>query len=389
MQKNSAKLRRAGPSSSRPSANLINDPPSRGIIVWMDYDKALIDAIKHIPGRKYNARDSTWTVPDTEDSKACLRTIFGPDIEFRDPDYILRMRSDMASRGYSVNTKNAYVRYVCDLLRHSGKPPSAINSDDVTRYLSHMESSRHSSASTINLAYNGIKFFFKHIAIGPDLPRIERVRRDRSVPLVLSREEVRLILDAALHIKHKCILTLIYSAGLRVGETAKLTPSDIDRDRHTIRVHQGKGRKDRYTILSDQALKLIDKYQSVFATQTYLFEGDAPGKPIAVRTIQMIFKRALHYSGVQKPASVHTLRHSFATHLLEQGTSLQYIQQLLGHNSIKTTLIYTHVTNEALTRVRSPMDTLEEEIAKQRLWEMERAKRLKQRINDPEDPYLY
>jgi len=170
-------------------------------------------------------------------------------------------------------------------------------------------------------------------------------------------EEVALIFRAVMNIKHRCILFLIYSGGLRLGEVINLHVKDIDSDRMMMKVRQGKGRKDRYTLLSDKALELLRAYFREYKPKVWLFEGEN-GSRYSSRSVQEIFYKAVTKSGVRKHASVHTLRHSFATHLLESGTDIRYIQELLGHSNMKTTLIYSHITRRGLEGIRSPLDSL-------------------------------
>ena len=175
---------------------------------------------------------------------------------------------------------------------------------------------------------------------------------------MLSQEEVLRVLDAVRNPKHRAILFLTYSAGLRLGEVVRLRTCDIDSDRGLIHVRQGKQRKDRYTVLSVHAQKALDLYLRKYRPNGWLFPGFAPGRHIHERSVQKVVKRAYQEAGIDKPASVHTLRHSFATHLLEAGTGLRYIQELLGHKSPKTTEIYTHVSTRDIGKITSPLDRL-------------------------------
>ncbi|MCJ8013196.1 tyrosine-type recombinase/integrase [Paenibacillus sp. KQZ6P-2] len=158
--------------------------------------------------------------------------------------------------------------------------------------------------------------------------------------------------------KHRAVLTLIYSAGLRISEAVHLRVPDLDAERGTIHVRQAKGRKDRYTLLSQTAYKLMEQYIRIERPENWLFPGGTDGRPITVRTIQHVFEKAKQKAGIQKQATVHTLRHSFATHLLEAGTDIRYIQELLGHESSKTTEIYTHVSIRDIRRIQSPLDRM-------------------------------
>ena len=188
---------------------------------------------------------------------------------------------------------------------------------------------------------------------GDDLPR---PRKERKLPKVLSRGEVLRLLGAVENVKHRAVMLLTYSAGLRVGEVVRLRCEDIDADRGLIHVRQGKRRKDRYTVLSEVAHEALRVYLIQYRPKTWLFPGAALGRHLHERSVQKVFQRACQRSGIKKSVSVHTLRHSFATHLLEGGTDLRYIQELLGHASSKTTEIYTHVSTKDLGRIRSPLD---------------------------------
>lgn len=188
---------------------------------------------------------------------------------------------------------------------------------------------------------------------------VKRPRKDKKLPEVLSKEEVSRIINGIANIKHKAILMTIYSAGLRLGEVARLEQAHIDRDRMLIFIKGAKGRKDRYTILSEKALELIDRYIRRYEPKKWLFEGAKAGRYLSRRSIEKVFEQACDRAVIKKDVSVHDLRHSFATHLLESGVDLRYIQELLGHASSKTTEIYTHVTTRSLGKIRSPLDNLD------------------------------
>jgi integrase/recombinase XerD len=186
-----------------------------------------------------------------------------------------------------------------------------------------------------------------------------RPKPQKKLPTVLSISEVLRLLAVIQNLKHRAILTLVYSSGLRIGEVVKLKHQDVDPDRKTIHIRQGKGRKDRYTVLSTAAYLLLERYMKSTCLEEYLFpSGEGFNKPIHVRTVQHVFEKARRSAGIVKPATVHTLRHSFATHLLEEGTDLRYIQELLGHASSKTTEIYTHVSIKDVRRIKSPLDRI-------------------------------
>jgi site-specific recombinase XerD len=187
---------------------------------------------------------------------------------------------------------------------------------------------------------------------------IPRPKKERKLPEVLSQNDIPRILQSVNNEKHRAILTLTYSAGLRISEVVHLKIEDIDGERMLIHVRQGKGRNARYTILSREALKVLRNYIKAYRPKTWLFPGGKEGKHLTERSVQKIFERALKKAGIKKDVSIHSLRHSFATHLLENGTDLRYIQELLGHKHSKTTEIYTHVSEKEMRRIQSPLDRL-------------------------------
>lgn len=188
--------------------------------------------------------------------------------------------------------------------------------------------------------------------------KIHRPKRAKVLPNVLSKEEVKLILNAHSNIKHKMMLSLIYSCGLRCGELLALKPAHIDSKRNLVLLKNAKGQKDRIAPLSPKILELLREYYNLFKPSTYLFEGQIKGQPYDDRSLQQVLKQALKKVGITKPVSSHWLRYSFATHLLESGTDLRYIQELLGHSSSKTTEIYTHVSTKSIQQIKSPFDDL-------------------------------
>lgn len=206
---------------------------------------------------------------------------------------------------------------------------------------------------------NTIKLFFQTIRDTKMLvDKIHRPKRAKVLPNVLSKEEIKLILNAHSNIKHKMMLSLIYSCGLRCGELLSLQPIHIDSKRNIILLKNTKGKKDRIVPLSPKILVLLRDYYTLFKPEKYLFEGQQKGHAYDSRSLQQVLKQALQKVGITKPITLHWLRHSYATHLLENGTDLRYIQELLGHNSSKTTEIYTHVSTKSIQQIKSPFDDL-------------------------------
>lgn len=273
------------------------------------------------------------------------------------PELLRRLAEELQIRRYSPKTRKAYVFQVRAFLRFAKKPADELSSEDVRAYLLHL--SKH---DTLSLAYHAqavsaLRFFFANVLPRPistaDLPR---PRRDRKLPAVLDRSETLRLLDATTNPKHRALLMILYSAGLRVGEVVRLRVDDLDPVRRTIRVRAGKGRKDRYTLLSDRAFAAVRAYIAEYGPVSWLFPGERPSRHLTTRSAQHIVEKARQAAGIDRKVTAHTLRHSFATHLLEAGTDLRYIQELLGHESAKTTQIYTHVSRRDLARIRSPLD---------------------------------
>jgi len=242
---------------------------------------------------------------------------------------------------------------------HFNKHPVKITPEEVKDYLQYLSDSKQVSPSTINQAIGVYKILQSDI-LGKDWEsiRIKRARPKKRLPVVFSKEEIASLVEMPNNLKHKAILSITYSSGLRLSEVMRLKVSDIDSGRMLVRINQGKGKKDRYTILANSTLDLLRIYYRKYRPKEVLFPGIDPDKPISARTIQFIFKRAMKKAGITKEAYFHCLRHSFATHLLEQGTNLKLIQQLMGHTTMRTTSTYLHVARLDSQSVVSPGDKL-------------------------------
>lgn len=263
-------------------------------------------------------------------------------------------------KGFSNRTRKAYSAHIGRFLNLNIKQKSDFTEKSIKDYLYYLYVENKLSTSYVEQAICAIKFLFKEILNMSDyVSRIKMPKKDKKLPSVLSSEDVGRILSSIKNLKHRTILFLVYSAGLRVGEVVRLRIGDVDSNRMLIHIKQGKGKKDRYTLLSKRALEELNKYIACYEPDEWLFEGVRRGNHLTERSVQKVFERAHSRANVSKVASVHTLRHSFATHLLEEGTDLRYIQELLGHSSSKTTEIYTHVTNKDFRRIRSPLDNLQ------------------------------
>lgn len=262
-------------------------------------------------------------------------------------------------KGYSNKTIKSYRNNVIRFLNHVDKLPEQIINGDIKEYMLYLLEEQDSSHSYVNQALSAIKLYFKEILNRNDIIfNLPRPKKENKLPEILSKEEVGRILNNIENIKHKAILYLVYSSGLRVGEVVRLKVNDIDEDRMLVHVVQGKGRKDRYTLLSQVALDIVNKYKQIYEPIDWLFPGGKKGSFLTERSVQKVFTRACDKAKIKKDVSVYTLRHSFATHLLESGTDIRYIQELLGHSSSKTTEIYTHVSKNSIRKIRSPLDDI-------------------------------
>lgn len=264
----------------------------------------------------------------------------------------------MQQKRLSVNTVNTYVEVTASFLRyafHKKTENYSVKLIEQFNYDFIYKANR--SISYQNQCINGIKKFLLYKGIEVNTLQIERPKKEKKLPAVLSIEEVKAIFNNITNLKHKTLLSLLYSGGLRIGEALNLKIDDIDSTRMLIHIKQAKGKKDRYTLLSYSFLKLLRDYYLAYKPKTFLFEGQH-GKKYSNASAQAVLKKSLKNTNISKKVTLHTLRHTFATHLLENGTDIRYIQELLGHSSPKTTMIYTHVTQTSLKNIKNPFDEL-------------------------------
>ncbi|NVM23693.1 MAG: site-specific integrase [Desulfobacterales bacterium] len=271
-----------------------------------------------------------------------------------------QMKMDMELKNYSLRAMETYLGCVRGFAAYYGKSPQEMGYDEIRYYLHYLLKDKKASQSAVNQAYSALKFLYQ-TTLGRewDSFKIPRCKTRKRLPVVLSNQEVERLLSATRNLKHRAILMTIYSGGLRLGEATDLKVSDIDSERMTIRV-RGKGDKDRYTLLGRRTLEILRVYWKIYHPADWLFASRRLDQPLCHSSIQRAFKEALRRSGIKKQACVHSLRHSFATHLLEAGTDLYHIQRLLGHTSPKTTTIYLHVARKDLAHIVSPIDLLQD-----------------------------
>ena len=270
-----------------------------------------------------------------------------------------KMIADLEIRNYSPATIRAYLRGVAQFARHCQRSPDLLGPADIREYQLFLIRSKKASGTSLNQTVCALRFFYQ-VTLGRRemIEHIHYPRQEKRLPTVLSQSEVGALLQASKNLKHRAMLTITYAAGLRVSEVSNLHLTDIDSQRQVIMVRQGKGRKDRLVMLSPHLLELLREYWKTYRPAFWLFPGDDPARPIHPVTIYMVCQQAASAAQLSKHISPHTLRHSFATHLLENGTDLRTIQLLLGHRNLKTTALYLHVSELALRSTVSPLDTL-------------------------------
>lgn len=270
-----------------------------------------------------------------------------------------RMLQDMGIRNLALNTQLAYVQQISAFARHFDTSPEALGPEQVRAYQVHLIEERKLAASSLSVAAAALRFLFKITLRRPwnddDIPM---PKRPLKLPIVLSPEEVVRFLACVANTKHRTILTTIYASGLRVSEAVALVPADIDSSRMVLRVDQGKGRKDRYVMLSPRLLEVLRGYWRIERPRPWLFPGEAAGRHITKSAVEQACQKAHRALGIDKPVTPHSLRHAFATHLLEAGTDIRRIQLLLGHRSLATTSRYLKIATSSLCATVSPFDRL-------------------------------
>lgn len=344
-------------------AAAVNHDNKQRIAVYFEKNEELNHRIKKLAGATWSKTLNAWHLPDT----VAYRIRFGlvkkqsldyiPDTELQ--NHLTDFTDWMKQKRYSSNTIETYSKtlivFFC-YFKH--RQPLSINNADVFNFNKQYILQKKLSASYQSQFINAIKLFFGRIT--PNLmqtDQLERPARAQSLPKVISQEEIAMLINATENMKHKCMLSMIYSSGLRRSELLNLELTDIDSKRMIINIRQGKGMKDRIVPLSQVILEMLRTYFRAYRPEKYLFEGQY-GDKYSERSINLVLKQAAVKSGIKKILTLHMLRHSYATHLLEGGTNLRYIQELLGHKSSKTTEIYTHVSIKQLSKITSPFDKL-------------------------------
>ena len=350
----------------------------------LEFDQQFPGLMKQVPGSRWTPREKCWHFPHNRKCYDAFTQIFeGVKIVEKEAQsfnssnnfkaietgqsklseqkqgVLNEVEKQLTLSRYSRSTIKTYKSFFTQfLLFIQSDKPEELEKADIMKFLLHGMQKKNWSESTQNQAVNAIKFYYEKV-LGQERSFYElRPRRGTKLPGIFSEQEIVKIFSVIQNVKHKCILMIIYSAGLRIGECVKLRREDINFERKSVFVVAAKGKKDRYSVLSNKVIELLKEYLEFYQPDYWLFEGQEGGQ-YSARSIQKIFRRAVKEAKVNPYSTVHTLRHSFATHLLERGTDLRYIQMLLGHNSLETTEIYTHITRKAREKLCSPLDFLD------------------------------
>lgn len=349
------------------------------------YDTRLAE-IRAFQGRRWHQEQKYWTIPLSEAATTLVNDLLQrkPPERFRKKfekpkkeqqqrpleqlpllseerkAKITDFKNYLYSLRFSPSTIKTYSDAMSIFLRyHAQRPLHEISNEDIIDFNVNYILANNYSSTYQNQIINAIKKFFLKIENRRiDLEEIERPRRAQKLPNVISKEEVKQILEAPKNLKHRAMLSLIYACGLRRSELLNLKPSHIDSKRKLLIIYQGKGRKDRFIPIGDKIIELLRNYFKAYRPKEWLFEGQYLGEQYSATSLQKVLKRSVEKTKINKSITLHWLRHSFATHLLENGTDLRYIQELLGHKSSKTTEIYTHVSTKSLQNIKSPFDDL-------------------------------
>ncbi len=341
-------------------AKIISHRGEKRIAVYFDRREDLIVRIKKLADAKWSQTMKAWHVPDTEENRGRFKLEQKVKLPDTSLTKINSFKRWLVSKRYSGHTVKTYCEALVTFLKYfNEKDIGSITNEDVINFNNDFIIKRGLSSSYQNQVVNAIKLFFREIEgarLDPDL--VHRPKRYNPLPKVLAKEEIAEIINALDNLKHKCMISLIYSAGLRRSELLNMKIADIDSKRMEIRITNAKGRKDRICPLSTTVLNLLRNYFPKYKPKEYLFEGQDGGQ-YSERSLALVLKRGCALAGIKKDVNLHMLRHSYATHLLESGTDLRYIQELLGHKSSRTTEIYTHVSKKSLKAIISPLDKLD------------------------------
>jgi integrase/recombinase XerD len=356
------------------------------ILIKFEYNKTWIDRLRKTTDAKWSKTLRAWHIADTEENrKKCKlqtqvaqttntiqeknsnRVIYKQRIIDPINAHVLpNLKQQLVLKAYSPSTHKTYINEVSVFLQHIGnREADKITAINLKAYLQYCLEKLKLSENTIHSRLNALKFYYEQVLKNEKLFfEIPRPKKHLQLPKVLSETELKRLFDAASNLKHKAILFVAYSAGLRVSEIINLRLQDIDREREQLFIHCSKGKKDRYVRLSPMVLDVLEQYYKLSKVKpiTYVFEGMEKGTPYTIRSAQQIFSDCKYKAGIIKSVSFHSLRHSFATHVLEKGVDIRFIKEILGHFDIKTTERYLHLRRDVIINIESPLDTLYKKI---------------------------
>lgn len=385
----------------------IDDKNSTLLTVAFPPDSTGNDLIRDIPGRRWSYSRRCWVVPNCRSSIVHIGKLFGkaycrfdeaivrlykptatpveieqatnpawppagvpqkqstfrnspPLSAYNQHPAIVGLCDTLRIQNYSYKTLKNYKQALIALIRYADpKSIDDLPKPDYLRYLLFLTEKKRFSSATLNVHINAYKFYRENVLQhNTEFYAIDLPRQPAKLPTVYSVAEVKTILANTTSLKYQTLFKLVYATGLRLSEVASLRLSDLDHNRRLINVRCGKGKKDRVVMLTSKLATAISEYLTCHHPKIYLFEGADNHEPLHIRTIQQVYSDTVRFAGIRKKGGIHTLRHSFATHLLESGTDIRYIQQLLSHESILTTMRYTHVTADKISQIRSPLDNL-------------------------------
>ncbi|TFV95641.1 integrase [Algoriphagus kandeliae] len=352
------------------------------VLLEFAYDEELKELVKSLPGAVWNGKRKAWILPYQDTILESLLTIFKgkawldysgfqkiqpeklpaelPELNQSLNYEIQKFAEWMQNRRYAASTIKTYSQSLSLFFRFlNNKNPEEITTEDLENFHQTYILKRKYSVSFQSQVINAVKLYYSNkLKRKLDPIEIERPKKPKLLPHVLSKEDVKSILQAHKNIKHRTMLSLIYACGLRRGELLNLRLGDVDSKRGLLRINQGKGAKDRVVPISEKVVEMLRDYYKMEKPQNYLFEGSKAGKPYSAKSLENVLNQAVRKAKLKDKPTLHWLRHSYATHLLESGTDLRYIQELLGHGSSKTTEIYTHVSTKSLQKIKSPFDDL-------------------------------
>lgn len=338
-------------------ADTINHKGEKRIAVYFAKQREEIARFKKLPDARWSATLKVWHLPDNAENRKRFKLAPQWQLSAELNASLQEFGQWLRAKRYSHNTQKTYGEALKAFLIHlNNKPLEEVGNRDVVLFHDEHIIKKGLSASYQNQVINAIKLFFSTIQNrNLEIERLERPQRERRLPNVLSKEEVKQILEASVNLKHRAMMAITYGCGLRRSEVLNLTPTDIDSMRGVVLVKQAKGKKDRIVPLPNKLLTMLREYYLAYKPKTWLFEGQG-GMQYDERSLASVLKNAVAKAGIPKPVSLHWLRHSYATHLLENGTDLRHIQEILGHNSSRTTEIYTHVSTSSIIKIKSPLD---------------------------------